>query len=174
VPQRVPKPPHELADTKTLLLAYLDHYRSIIVDKLAGLPEAELRRSRLPSGWTPIELLKHLVFMERRWIQWDFAGEPIDDPWGDNRNGLREERWYVDPEETVEELIAALDAGAERTRAIVDTSDLAAPSTVGGRFRADGPRPTLNWILFHVLQEYARHAGHLDIARELADGRTGE
>ena len=41
------------------------------------------------------------------------------------------------------------------------------------RFGPDD-RPTLNWILFHVLQEYARHAGHLDVARELVDGATGE
>ena len=43
----------------------------------------------------------------------------------------------------------------------------------GGRFD-DDDRPTLNWILFHVLQEYARHAGHLDVVRELTDGVTGE
>jgi Protein of unknown function (DUF664) len=45
---------------------------------------------------------------------------------------------------------------------------------VGGRFADGDRRPTLAWVLFHVLQEYARHAGHLDIARELLDGTTGE
>jgi hypothetical protein len=171
---RVPKPSQEIGDTKALFLAYLDQYRSIIVDKLDGMSEADLRASRLPSGWTPIELLKHLVFMERRWFGWGFAAEQVDAPWGDNRNGLRDEPWYVSPEETVEELIAALHAGGKRTRAIVESADLTAISAAGGRFADDGARPTLNWILFHVFQEYARHAGHLDIARELADGRTGE
>src|SRR5829696_3923290 len=66
--KRLPKPPEELDDTKLLFLGYFDQYRSIIADKLDGLSETELRRSRLPSGWTPIELLKHLVFMERRWF----------------------------------------------------------------------------------------------------------
>jgi hypothetical protein len=172
--QSPPKPPYELDDTKLLFLAYLDQYRSIIADKLDGLSEAELRHSRLPSGWTPIELLKHLVFMERRWFRWGFAAEPVDGPWGDNRDGLRDQRWDVGPGETVEDLIAALDAGGERTREIVESADLTALAARGGRFGEDGPRPTLNWILFHVFQEYARHAGHLDIARELADGRTGE
>lgn len=51
-------------------------------------------------------------------------------------------------------------------------TDLTQLGAVGGRFTEDD-RPTLAWILFHVLQEYAQHVGHLDIARELADGRTG-
>lgn len=172
--QSPPKPPYELDDTKLLFLAYLDQYRSIIADKLDGLSETELRQSRLPSGWTPIELLKHLVFMERRWFQWGFAAEQVDSPWGDNRDGMRDERWYVGPDETLAALIAALDEGGQRTRTIVASADLATLSALGGRFGEDGAQPTLNWILFHVFQEYARHAGHLDIARELADGRTGE
>lgn len=86
---------------------FLDYYRSVIARKIGGLTEAELRTSRLPSGWTPLELLKHLVYMERRWLRWGFLAE-------------------------------------------------------------------LAWILVYVLQEYARHAGHLDVARELADGTTGE
>jgi uncharacterized damage-inducible protein DinB len=172
--KRLAKPPQALGDTKLLFLAYLDQYRSIIADKLAGLSDNDLRNSRLPSGWTPIELLKHLVFMERRWFRWGFAAEQVDAPWGDNRDGVREAPWYVGPDERVEDLIAALDAGGERTREIVESADLTALAAPGGRFDEDGPRPTLNWILFHVFQEYARHAGHLDIARELADGRTGE
>ncbi|HEX2361988.1 MAG TPA: DUF664 domain-containing protein [Jiangellaceae bacterium] len=62
--KRLAKPPQALGDTKLLFLAYLDQYRSIIADKLAGLSDNDLRNSRLPSGWTPIELLKHLVFMD--------------------------------------------------------------------------------------------------------------
>jgi len=58
----------------------------------------------------------------------------------------------------------------------VADAELTDVSASGGRFtEADGrPRPTLAWILTYVLQEYARHAGHLDIARELIDGVTGE
>ena len=150
--KRLPKPPYTLGDTKLLILAYLDQYRSIIADKLDGLSETELRHSRLPSGWTPIELLKHLVFMERRWFQWGFAAEQVDVPWGDNRDGSQDQRWYVGPDETVEDLIVALDEGGQRTRRIVESADLTAVSASGGRFGEDGPRPTLNWILFHVFQ----------------------
>ena len=173
VVKRLPKPPPGLGDTKLLFLAYLDQYRSIIAEKLDGLTEAELRQSRLPSGWAPIELLKHLVFMERRWFQWGFAAEQVDLRGGQPRRHARR-AVVCRPDETLEDLIAALDEGGQRTRTIVEAADLATLSSLGGRFGEDDTPPTLNWILFHVFQEYARHAGHLDIARELADGRTGE
>ncbi|GAA3647760.1 DUF664 domain-containing protein [Streptomyces chitinivorans] len=57
--------------------AYLDHYRDTVLRKLAGLSEAELRGSRLPSGWSPLELLWHLTCVERRWFRWGFTVEPL-------------------------------------------------------------------------------------------------
>jgi hypothetical protein len=66
----VHKPGRELDDPKELLLGFLDYYRSVIIRNIGGLTDAELRASRLPSGWTPLELLKHLAYMERRWLCW--------------------------------------------------------------------------------------------------------
>jgi Protein of unknown function (DUF664) len=165
-------PPVGEGDTIALHLGFLDHYRGVIEAKLTGLTEAELRSSRLPSGWSPLELLKHLVFMERRWLRWGFAGEQVDEPWGDSAADP-DGRWSVGPDETLAELIARLHEGGAITRRLVSGVDPATPGAVGGRF-GEANRPTLNWILFHVLQEYARHAGHLDVVRELADGVTGE
>jgi len=71
-------------------------------------------------------------------------------------------------------LLTQLRAGGERARQVVGRYDLAEHAAAGGRFSVGEERPTLNWVLFHVLQEYARHVGQLDIARELADGGTGE
>jgi Protein of unknown function (DUF664) len=167
------EPSRDLDDPQELLLGYLDYYRSAITRKIDGLDEQELRTSRLPSGWTPLELLQHLVYMEQRWFRWGFAAEQLSAPWGDrDENG----RWRVEPHTTVADLIAALHDTGARTRAIVTGSALSDVAAIGGRFGADDPDPppTLAWILLHVLQEYARHAGHLDIARELADGMTGE
>jgi uncharacterized damage-inducible protein DinB len=166
------EPGNELIDTKELLLGYLDYYRSVVEAKLNGLSEADLRKTRLPSGWTPLELLKHLVFMERRWLRWGFAGEPVDRPWGDSGDDPQG-RWQVDPDEGLADLLGLLRAGAESTRALVAGAELSELGAIGGRFSADN-RPTLSWILFHVLQEYTRHAGHLDIVRELADGSGGD
>lgn len=61
-----------------------------------------------------------------------------------------------------------------RTREIVLSHELTDLAATGGRFGTEQDTPQLQWILLHVLQEYARHAGHLDIARELADGSVGK
>ncbi len=167
----LPEPTQDVSDVRELFLRYLDYYRSAVAAKIDGLSDGELRSSRLPSGWAPIELLKHLVFMERRWLRWGFAGEPVEQPWGDcNREG----RWHVGPDESVESLLAALYDGGRLTRQLVEGADLAARSALGGRFTAPNEAPALAWVLFHVLQEYARHAGHLDVVRELTDGQVGE
>ncbi len=166
-----PEPSGELSDPRDLFLVYLDFYRDVIADKLRGLPVAELRTSRLPSGWTPLELLVHLVHMERRWLRWGFVGERVAEPWGDAGG---DGRWTVGEEVTLDELLARLSDEGTHTSRIVGLADLADLGAVGGRFQTEQDRPSLAWILFHVLQEYARHAGHLDIARELADGVVGE
>ncbi len=167
----VGKPEPGLADPKAILVGFLDYYRAVVAAKLGDLDEAVLRTSRLPSGWTPLELLKHLIYMERRWFVWGFLAEPVDDPRGDaDTSG----RWAVAADDDVDSLLARLEAGGEATRRIVRGARLSDVAAAGGRFAETDPRPTLGWILAYVLQEYARHAGHLDIARELADGEVGE
>jgi len=155
----------------TLLLGYLDLFRSTVADKVDGLREPDLRRSILPSAWTPLELVQHLVFMERRWLVWGFLGEPVADPWGDNDESGR---WQVGPDESMGSLLDALRAGGRRTREIVEGASLADVAQRGGRFAVEGAAPVLERILLHVLQEYARHTGHLDVVRELLDGEVGE
>jgi uncharacterized damage-inducible protein DinB len=157
------------SSTSEVFLRYLDYFRSSLVTRLRSLPDDELRGSRLPSGWTPIELLKHLQYVEFRWLVWGFEGEQVDDPWGD----LRNDRWHVGADETLDELIAALDAQAARSSAIVRARALTDVGQPGERW-AGAPPATLDRVLFHLLQEYARHVGQLDIVTELAGGVTGE
>ncbi len=163
-----PEPTAPRSSRADALLAYLDYFRSVVLDKLDGLDD-DLWSSRLPSGWTPLELLQHLLFVERRWLVWGFLGQPMADPWGDRRDG----RWHVAAGVGLPDLVAALSEQAAVTREIVETHDLDEVGQPSERWSGASPA-TLERVLLHLLQEYARHAGHLDIVRELVDGRTGE
>ena len=165
-----PPDPSQLLRTRAdVFLAYLDYYRHVVVEKVEGLSDDTLRSSRLPSGWTPIELVKHLTYVERRWLVWGFEGRPTSDPWGDRKDG----KWSVAPAESLDEVVRDFRAQADISRAVVGAHELSEIGQPSERWNGADP-PTLERILFHLLQEYARHAGHLDIVRELIDGDTGE
>jgi uncharacterized damage-inducible protein DinB len=164
-----PEPTEPAADRAAVFLRYLDYFREHLLAKTASLPEEEQRRSRLPSGWMPLELVKHLRYVERRWIEWGFEGRQVAEPWGDERD----DRWYVAPGETFAELAAALREQGEHTRAVVRRTDLATIGAPGPRWRG-APPASLERVLFHLFQEYARHLGQLDVVVELAGGLTGE
>ncbi len=150
---------------------YLDWVRGDIARAVLALPEADQRRSTLPSGWSPIELLSHVLHMEQRWFVWGFLGEQVPDPWGDwtIENPWDDEagtgRWVVPPTVSAPDLAERLDAIGRRTRQVLATHPLDTPGATTGRLGQDPP--TLEWICFHVLAEYARHAGHLDVALEV-------
>jgi uncharacterized damage-inducible protein DinB len=163
-----PRPTVPYSSQAEIFLGYLDFFRSRVIEKVYELDDHELRQSRLPSGWTPLELVKHLIFVEVRWIEWSFQGRDVGDPWGDRQG----DRWHVAPEETRDELVARLRAQGAHTQAVVSASDLAQTSQPSPRWEGAEP-PSLERILFHMVQEYARHLGHLDIVTELAGGATG-
>ncbi|HXS66399.1 MAG TPA: DinB family protein [Streptosporangiaceae bacterium] len=158
------------ADSRAkVFLRYLDYFRSRVIAKLRDLPPEELRNSRLPSGWSPLELVKHLRYMERRWLEWGFMGQPVPEPWGDQID----DRWVLKDSDTRDSLIADLTAQAARSREIISAHGLDQVGQPGERW--DGADPAnLERVLFHVLQEYARHLGHLDVVVELATGKAGE
>ena len=164
-----PEPTGPALPGADVFLAYLDYFRSVIVRKLQGLSEDQLRTSALPSGWSVLELAKHLTHVERRWLVWGFEGRPVAEPWGDSRDG----RWYVPAEEDAVDVVRALQVQGEVTRSIVRAHRLSDVGKPGERWEGAEP-PTLERVLFHLLQEYARHAGHVDVSRELLDGHAGE
>lgn len=99
---------------------------------------------------------------------WGFEGQAVPDPWADERDG----RWFVDEREPVAELIHQLRDQGETTRTVVERHALDEVGQPGPRWEG-APPATLERVLFHLLQEYARHVGQLDIVRELLDGTTG-
>ena len=164
-----PEPSGDTGDPRALFVRYLGWYRATVVRKVRSLPQEEVRRTRLPSGWTPLEMLAHLAHMERRWLVWGFLGERLDDPFGDERDG----RWHVPDEVSVDDVVAMLERVGRRTGEVLAGHRLDEVAPPGPRFPRGDPA-TLGWICFHVLQEYARHTGHLDVAVELAGGELGE
>ncbi len=167
-PVSFPEPRHDTADPRVLFASYLDFYRRTAERKVAALPPEFLRTSSLPSGWTPLELLSHLAHMERRWFVWGFLGEQVPEPWGEVRDG----RWHVAPGVGLPDVLDLLHGVAARTTALLAEHEQDQPAVPGPRF--DGEPPTLASICFHVLQEYARHVGQLDVAVELVGGVLGE
>jgi Protein of unknown function (DUF664) len=103
-------------------------------------------------------------------MQWGFEAEQVPDPWGDH--DPHSEGWFLEPADTLHVLTERLGQTAERTETVVSKAELTERARLGGRFSTDPP--TLGWILAHLLQEYARHVGHLDVVRELMDGSMGE
>ncbi len=151
-----------------VFLQYLDYFRERVTQKVASLPHDALVVSVVPTDWTALELVKHLTYVEMRWLEWGFEGRTVADPWGDHVG----DRWGISPDDTRESLLEQLLVRSP------DHGNRSAPRT--RRTGQPGPRwsgaepATLESILFHLLQEYARHLGHLDVYSELADGQLGE
>ena len=151
---------------KESLQVALDRHRDAILWKLEGLDDADLRRAMVPSGTSLLGLVKHLAAVEYGWFCETFGRptEPMpfdeDDPDADLR---------VRPEETTADVLAFYG----RARAAADQA-------IGGMELEEtgtawfGDPVTMRWVLIHMVEETARHAGHVDILRELLDGMTGD
>ncbi len=167
-----PEPTGPPGPRAEVLLGYLDYFRCLVVSKVQGLSDAQLRVSLLPSGWTVLELVKHLRHVEQRWLVWGFEGQPVAQPWGESQDS-QDGRWYVSDTEDGPDLVRALQAQGSVTSSVVRAHELSDIGRRGERWEGAAP-PTLERVLFHLLQEYARHVGHLDVVRELMDGKVGE
>ena len=151
---------------KESLQVSLDRHRDAILWKLEGLGDDDLRRQMTPSGTSLLGLIKHLAAVEYGWFCDTFGREtePLpfddDDPDADVR---------IRPDETTEEVLAFY----ARARAAADQTieELEVEDTGTAWF---GEAVTLRWVLIHMVEETARHAGHVDILRELIDGMAGD
>lgn len=159
----------ETSPERELLLRRLAGQRRHILDQVGGLGEEELRRPVLPSGWSCLGLVRHLTLSdERYWFGVVMAGQPLDF-WPEGTNA----DWRVADEEPADAVIEAYRTAAERSDAIIARFRLDdAPSRPEDWWAAAGLSfPDLRAVLVHVIVETATHAGHLDAARELLDGK---
>jgi hypothetical protein len=148
------KPPRGTADERTTVLALLQYQRDSFVRKVTGVTEDDARRAPVGSGTSLLWLAQHLGEAEQLWFVRRFAGEATN----------------LAPAPTLAGAIARYRDTSARADAIVAT----APSLdVLTKDTGDESPVNLRWVLMHLLEETARHAGHADILRELLDGETG-
>ncbi|MEG3630741.1 DinB family protein [Streptomyces sp. C6-003] len=157
--RRRDNPPPRTGDSEAdVLRGFLDHLRTSIVAKVAGIPEPQARTAAVPSGTNLLGLLNHLTFVERS----TFLGHDVTD-W--------QAMFEAGPADSAADVVARYRDAVERANDVLDEyADLGATLP---RSRPDRPAPSIRWALTHMIEETGRHAGHADILRELIDGTTG-
>lgn len=153
-------------DEKAMLRAALERHREVVLWKLDGLDDEQLRRPMTPSGTNLIGLVKHLANVEYGWFCETF-GRPSE------AMSVEEATTGADmvaaPDETTAEIIAMYERARVAANHAIDELDLDAVGTAW-----NGDRVSMRWVLIHMLEDTVRHAGHMDIVRELIDGATGQ
>ncbi|HEX9970295.1 MAG TPA: DinB family protein [Acidimicrobiales bacterium] len=142
-------------DERVLLDRFLDEFRAALVRKVEGVSDDDAARPGVASGTSLLWLVQHMVLVEQNWFQRVLHGTDL-------------ERMWPTPEEALAE------AMARYTEACAVSREKAAGLGLD-HVAAHPERPyTLRWIMLHMIEETARHAGHADILREQLDGTTGE
>ena len=154
-----------LGDERTTVLGFLQHQRDLVAWKVAGASDEVLRSVATPSGLTVHGLVRHLEHVERWWVRDVFAGQDgLAYAWTDEDP---DGELHVPAETSMAQLLE--DYAAES--ALCDAVVAAAPSLDAVSSRRAF---CLRWVLWHLVEETARHLGHLDLLREQADGAVGE
>jgi uncharacterized damage-inducible protein DinB len=152
------KPPRLAAGERETLVALLQYQRDSLCRKVQGLSDSDAQRTPVRSGISLLWLIRHMTAAESLWIMTRFRGKEqpaVDD-------GAR----FVD---SLDDAVTAYRVTSTQVDNVVMASELDDPC----RSDDDQTPVNLRWILTHLLEETARHAGHADILRELIDGQTG-
>ena len=165
--------PKKIGSELDLLRQYLDYQRATVLLKTEGLSREQLTRQLAPSTLTLAGLLYHLALVEETWLEVRFAGMPERAPWASVD-------WDADPDwefRTAKDLAPAqlrrrYREACHRGRGVVARAGGLDQLSVS--VDRQGERFTLRWVLLHLIEETARHAGHADLLRQAVDGSVGE
>ncbi|MCT4355460.1 DinB family protein [Streptomyces sp. Je 1-79] len=157
-------------DERTQLSTFLDYARDAARAKCEGLSEEDARKAPLPTSplMTMCGLISHLRWVEHYWFREVFLGEEPSGPLPTEEDPDPEMRQALDI--PLSRLLREYEEQSDRFRVLLSEHDL---DTRASRTFRDGRNPDLRWIVLHLIEETSRHNGHLDIVRELLDGRTG-
>ncbi|MCW2674074.1 MAG: mini-circle protein [Frankiales bacterium] len=146
----------------------LEAQRIGLMRKVEGVSDELARQAPTASSLSLLGLVKHAATWEQRWFQFAMAGRQLPDGWPDVEPGAPHADFIVSESDTVSHWLAFYREQIETSNAITASMDLDAPCT-----RPDLIECNLRYVLFHMIEETARHAGHADIIRETLDGARG-
>jgi len=173
----VPARPNPTGSELELFGAYLDAQREAMLAKADGLDREQLSQRLEPSALTLGGLLYHLAVVEESWMEERFAGLAPREPWA-SVDWDADRDWEFHAAATLEpgELRQRYRDACERSRAVVASAVPEGGAGLDARSAsplADGEPFSLRWVLLHLIEETARHAGHADLLREALDGSVG-
>jgi uncharacterized damage-inducible protein DinB len=161
-----------LDEEKQALLHFLEYQRASVLSIVEGLNEEAWHKPVVPSGWTPAGLVEHLGDAERHWFQQVVAGSDVDLPWDEGRPAYDPEAAFI-CDRPAADVIAYYREQCLRSDAVLAVTPMSAPPRgKHGDPDTDEQPPSVRWVVLHMIEETACHSGHLDIARELLDGKT--
>lgn len=152
--------PFTLADEKRTLLDFLDYLRESIQLKVVDLEEQGARWSPVPTGTSLLGLAKHLTRVEVAWFSFGFAGHDVELPPNS-----------VGSDDTVASVVRGYREACDASNRIIESAS--GLEVLAARPLIAPEAMSLRWILVHMVEETARHAGHADILREQLDGSVG-
>ena len=169
-----PEPPLAGDEWETLT-GFLDFHRATFEWKTSGLNQDQLTQTLGPSSMTLAGLIKHLTHVEDQWFREVLWAEDDIEPWA-SVDWQASPDWdfdtaiHDDPEELVENWQKSVSKARDRAERAHAEHGLDAHRKAKRHGETHNPR----WILPHMIEEYARHNGHVDLIRESIDGLTGE
>lgn len=168
-----PTEPREAPNEREGLEEFLDYYREVLRGKVAGLDSADLNRSIGASSLTLGGIIKHLSLVEGQWFVEDILGQQLAEPWS-TIDWTSDRDWDFESaaDDTPDYLLELHAKACDQSRQILDGIDDL--DTLVAREPSSGERFNVRWVLIHMIEEYARHAGHADLIRESIDGSTGD
>jgi uncharacterized damage-inducible protein DinB len=157
--------PPATANEFEMLDAFLEYQQKTLLLKIEGLTREQLDHPMVPSGMTLLGMVKHLAYAYQWWLQVAFMGRELPRPW---TNDDPDAEFRIEPGESVSDIenLYLQEVAAAR--------EVARSSSLDDRAVKPHFRPSLRWIMVHLIEETARHNGHADIFREQIDGQTGE